>query len=570
MSTNISKKRREDLLNKINEIKNYLMENFTNGDFVKYLSELENEIKGTKYGLIYEEHREKVDEILDTHTPVFVEDKELFIDNDGQLNFLIEGDNLPALKLLTKTHKGKIDVIFIDPPYNRGSNDFIYDDDFVDKEDTYKHSKWLSFMEKRLIQLKLLMKNSSFICITIDDNEQANLKLLCDKVFGPKNFVACIPRRTKSSGKTTNKIASNHDYALIYARDINNVIIEGFEHVDKDFKYKDEFVDIRGPYKLNQTLDYDSLQYSPSLDYPITIDGETFYPGTSYEKYLERQNGNYKRADWAWRWSKDLFEFGFKNGFIVVKGNKKGGKRIYTKTYLNAKIKKTINGYEIEYYNRKKPLSSLDLTDSIYSNDNAKKDLNLLFDEIEFDYPKPVELIKKIISLNPSKHLTILDCFAGSGTTGQSTLELNKDGGKRKFILVTNNQNNICKEVTYERIKRVIEKEGYKASLKYYKLDYVNTDKQLYYEYADKLLLHVKELVQLENGINLENNPKVWIAITDEELEIFINSIDKNKKCKKLYLGHDVLFSKEQEEILKKYNIKTVTIPDYYYRELKG
>ena len=150
-------------------------------------------------------------------------------------------------------------------------------------------------------------------------------------------------------------------------------------------------------------------------------------------------------------------------------------------------------------------------------------------------------------------------------------MKINTDkGGKRKFILCTNNENNICRDVTYERIKRVIEKEDYKASLKYYKVDYVPISERLYYEYADELLRHVRELVELENGINFTGNAKIAIVLTDEELEEFIADIDNFKKCRKLYLGHDVLTSGEQEDILKEHKIKINIIPDYYYKELEG
>ena len=260
MSTNISKQKREDLIAKIKSIRSFIAksdQDENTGNLLTYLSELEKEVKGKKYGLVFEEHREGIDEILETHTPVLSEDKDLFIDNGGQMNFLIEGDNLAALQLLMKTHKGKIDIIYIDPPYNTGKKDFIYDDDFVDAEDGYKHSKWLSFMEKRINLLKKLMNKKSYICVSIDNNEQANLKMLCDKIFGENNVIACLPRRTKSSGKTTNKISANHDYVIIYAIDKDKASISGLDHVDKGFKYSDKFEETRGKYKLNQTLDYD-------------------------------------------------------------------------------------------------------------------------------------------------------------------------------------------------------------------------------------------------------------------------------------------------------------------------
>ena len=170
-----------------------------------------------------------------------------------------------------------------------------------------------------------------------------------------------------------------------------------------------------------------------------------------------------------------------------------------------------------------------------------------------------------------NKDSIILDFFAGSGTTAQAVLEQNKrDNGHRKFILCTNNENNICRNVTYERIKRVIEREGYAASLKYYRIDYVPIDEQLYYEYADEFLHHVRELVELENGINFTENAEIAIVLTDEELADFIARPEAFAKCRTLYLGHDILPTGEQEELLKEREIVVHIIPDYYYRELEG
>ena len=273
------------------------------------------------------------------------------------------------------------------------------------------------------------------------------------------------------------------------------------------------------------------MSYSAGLDYPIELNGRTFYPGSDYNKYLQRKNGEHQRADWAWRWSKELFEFGYNNGFIVVKEKANGTARIYTKTYLNATIKRNINGkYEVVISERKKPLSTLDFLDAKYSNDNAKKDL------------------KQICY---SDSAIVLDCFAGSGTTGHAVMKLNaEDGGNRKFILCTNNENNICHDVTYERIKRVIDKENYTASLKYYKVDYIPISDRLYYEYADELLKHIRELVELENGVNFTGNAEIGIVLTEEELDEFMTNIEAYGKCRKLYMGHDLLPDEEQEQSL--------------------
>ena len=174
MSTNISKKKREDLLAKIKEIRNFIAaapQDENTGNLLSYLSELEKDVNGKKYGLVFEEHREEIDEVLDTHTPVLTENADLFIDNGGAMNFFIEGDNLASLKLLEKTHKGKIDLIYIDPPYNTGSKDFIYNDTYVDKLDGFRHSKWPSFMGNRLTLAKMLLNEQGSIFISIDDVE---------------------------------------------------------------------------------------------------------------------------------------------------------------------------------------------------------------------------------------------------------------------------------------------------------------------------------------------------------------------------------------------------------------
>ena len=188
-----------------------------------------------------------------------------------------------------------------------------------------------------------------------------------------------------------------------------------------------------------------------------------------------------------------------------------------------------------------------------------------------FSNPKNLDLIEYLVSLKQGKNNTILDFFAGSGTTGHAVMKLNAaDGGNRKFILCTNNENNICRDITYERIKRVIEKEGYTASLKYYKIDYIPISDRMYYEYADELLKHIREIVELENGVNFTGNSEIAIVLTDEELNEFIENISCYKKCKKLYVGHDVLFDAKQAQTLKNKRISINIIPDYYYKELEG
>lgn len=391
--------------------------------------------------------------ISETLRPV----KEESVSFDNTKNIYIEGDNLNVLKLLQETYLEKIQLIYIDPPYNTG-HDFVYRDDFRIEENEYMnnsgqldnegnrlvtnlesngrfHTDWLNMIFPRIQIARTLLKEDGVMFISIDDNELDDVLKICKEIFGHNNVMACFPRVTKKAGKTTDDIAKNHDY-IIACRKGDNPSIYLPSHTDEGFKYEDEYVEERGKYKLNQTLDYDSLQYSSSLDYPIEIEGMTLYPGQSYEKYLERKNGNHARADWAWRWSKELFEFGLKNGFIVVKKYDSYA-RIYTKTYQNAKIVKKGASFEIEYYERTKPISTLEFVENEYSNDNAKKNLISVFGSSVFDYSKPVALLKTLIQYATKEGDIVMDFFSGSGTTGQAVMELSSETGQeRNFILV--------------------------------------------------------------------------------------------------------------------------------------
>lgn len=512
---------KEELTRKIREA-----EGLSNEDKSALLGLL-NEKK--TYGLVWEDSTEDAFEQLKTQLPILreVEDRQIVNDIESEHypnHILIEGENLQALVALTYTHAGMIDVIYIDPPYNTGNKDFVYNDSFVDTEDTYRHSKWLSFMKKRLRIAKTLLSEKGVIFISIDDNEQANVELLCNEVFGVKNRISILPRITKSSGKTTDKIAQNHDYILFYAKNIEQVIVTGLPHDDEGFRFSDEYEISRGKYKLNQTLDYDSLSYSDGLDYPITIEGITLYPGGSYEKYLERKTGNHRRADWAWRWSPDLYDFGLKNGFVVLKKSK-NGYRIYTKTYQYASIVKDGDEYKVDYKERTKPIQSIDFIDNIFSNDNAKKELGKLFNPIPFDYPKPTSIMNTLLRIIPHSS-TILDFFAGSGTTMHATMQLNaEDGGHRQCILVTNNENGICENVTYERNKRVIEGyktpkgdyvEGLKANnLRYYKVDFKGR-KQSHQSNRD-LAMNLKDLLCIKEDIYTEQKQFGALSLSGKE-----------------------------------------------------
>ena len=549
MSTNISKQKRDALIEKITALRLHISkaeQDENTGNLLTYLSELEKEIKGKKYGLVFEEHREGIDDVLISHTPVLSEEQDLLIDNGGQMHFLIEGDNLAALQLLQKTHRGKIDYIYIDPPYNTGGIDFRYDDTIIAKEDGFRHSKWLSFMQKRLEIAKRLLSENGLIFISIDDIELSPLTLLCDSIFGEGNRVETIVWKSKyGAGAKTVGFISVHEYILCYSSNpVRNITSELNDEGQQSYKLKDDKFERRGGY-LTQPLMTTSLGDRPNLVYDIEHDGTIIHP----------------RKQWVW--SKERLEQAIANNDVVFNLQKDGSYSVRAKKYLYD---------EQGNIRRGKPLSVMTRP---LTQDGTEEIRRIFGTEDVFKFSKPSELVRFLITLEvndeSNKSFTVLDFFAGSGTTGEAVMNANvKDNGDRRFILCTNNENNICRDVTYERIKWVLGQEAYLGSLKYYKIDYIPISERVYYEYADELLLHIRELVELENGINFTGNAEIAIVLTDEEMEAFIDNVDEYEKCCRLYRGHDILLSAEQEAKLQERDIAVCVIPDYYYRELEG
>ena len=408
-----------------------------------------------KYGLVWEDKPEDVEERLRESLPVLreVKDKAILSDEpDAPNHILIEGDNLEALTALSYTHEGKVDVIYIDPPYNTGNKDFVYNDSFVDSEDSYRHSKWLSFMNKRLKIAKKLLSDKGVIFISIDDNEQANLKLLCDEVFGSRNLISQLCwRRRKTQANLAKNISQVHEYVLLYAKNSDYASINRVP-------YSEEF--IKKTFK-NPDNDPKGLYQTGPLARPAN--------SSNREYTLRMPNGRNITAKWSC--SQETFNQYVKENRLVIPRGGEGMPRI--KIYLSELPGIIPNTW----------------LDNIASNDDASRLIEDIFGSIAaFSYSKPIELIKYIIVLNGTNDSTILDFFAGSGTTLHATMQLNvEDGGHRQCILVTNNENNICEEVTYERNKRVIngyttpkgvEVAGLKANtLRYYKTDYISRDR---------------------------------------------------------------------------------------------
>lgn len=576
-TTNLSKIRRDKMLNTINEIK----KGITDEQTLTNLSMIENELTKKKYGLIWEEHEERVDKELETQIPTFedVKEKEIISNHDDKFNFLLEGDNLHSLYLLEKTHKEKIDVIYIDPPYNTGSNDFIYNDKIVDEEDGYKHSKWLSFMEKRLRIAKNLLSDKGIILISIDDNEIAQLKLLCDDIFNEINRISIhhiqvrYAEKSLADGKSVKPVM---EYVLVYAKDASQFKIN---------LPKEEYTDASFIYEIKEISDGISIKNKDNTELKIFKPGEwtiekkeqsninllkeTWVSGTIYSKM---SYGQVVRKYIEPRYSIDGFGCLYK---VIGRGDDGLGYRYYVGPQKKGSTRcKMYSGMPLsrveEINSQNGSFREVPIANSInFAADfgNIRHEGNMPFNSGK----KPVKMLKELINYHTNKNAIILDFFAGSGSTAQAVLELNnEDNGNRQFILCTNNENNICEEITYKRIKNVIDGYGkYKpliTNLKYYKCTYIpriNTENE---NLHNNLLINIKNLIQLENGIEIDDN-KIRVYLDEDELDKFSKNQNELDICEKVYISSDILLTQMQENIFKNNNVEVYIIPEYYFED---
>lgn len=427
-------------------------ETFSREQLIDKILKLEKE----RYGLVWEDKEEEVAKQCDSELPLLKEDctKEIICDSTLPYNIIIEGDNYHSLYALSFTHPKSIDVIYIDPPYNTGKKkEWKYNDSWVDENDKYRHSKWLSFMSKRLRLAKNLLKNSGIIFISIDNNEVAQLKLLCDSIFGYKNFCGQIIWRKKSGGgQTDDFFVTEHEYILCYRRTSAFVWVD--ETIPISSKgYKSE--DNKGKYRLVKLAKWGSAakrEDRPTMYFSLTSpDKKKIYPiapdGTPGRWRVGRKKMKSLIDDELIEWVED------NNGIWTP----------YEKVYYDGDDVKTLKNRSI-YYSVAETGDATRLLTKIF----GKKDV--------FENPKPIELIKELLS--HSQNAIVLDFFAGSASTGHAVLDMNKeDGGNRRFILCTNNENNICTEITYPRIEKVIKGysniKGIPANLKYYTQTFV-------------------------------------------------------------------------------------------------
>jgi len=430
--------------------------------------------KKKKYGLVWEEKSEDVVEMCKEKLPVLkeVKNKEIITNKDKPVNLLIEGDNYHALSVLNYTHVGKIDVIYIDPPYNTGARDWKYNNDYVDSEDGFRHSKWINMMSARLNLARKLLTEKGIIVIAVDHNELFNLGLLCDQIFREENRLGIVAVVHKSEGRNQEKFfGTSHEYMFFYAKnkkvcDFQKIVLD--DSVAASFDKEDE----KGKFRLNNYVrtgggDQNLKINKQHFFYPIYVSKDlkdiTLEKKTGYSKVLPITGSGQERT---WKTTKETFQDRLEDGEILAQKDDGGDVQIYEK-YREDQVIKT-HWIDVKYH-------------AIH---HGTKVLENILGEKIFDFPKSLYLIFDTLKLTAKNDAIILDFFAGSGTTGHAVLELNKkDGGNRKFILCTNNENNIATEVSYPRIKKVIE--GYKnlkkenikglgGNLKYFKTEFVD------------------------------------------------------------------------------------------------
>lgn len=369
-SMNLSRKRKDELLGRVSAVRSFVRKTSGDRSLLRHLDEIEKALSESRYGLSFEEHREEAEMILEKKDVELVEQRGLAIKHGKRVNFLIEGENLAVLRWMAKSHLGKVDVTYIDPPYNTGMESLSYDDrDYSDPSDAYSHSKWLSFMDKRLDAVYGLLSRNGVAIIHIDEHETGTLLLLCQSIFGEANVDVLIWPKTDPRFDRNRVERPFHNIKIVH------------EYIFVCFKDKGN---------------------------------------TSFNAMMMPQRVS------------------------------------------NVDYKET-------------PSSMETILKGLGTTSSAKDELEEILGRRDiFRTPKPMKLAKELVRAAAGKHALILDPFAGSGSTGHAVMDLNKeDGGSRKFILINSAENSICRRVTYQRLRRVIEREQYQESLLYFKVNYV-------------------------------------------------------------------------------------------------
>lgn len=610
-----------------------LRKEHTDDESIRAFTEIENHLRDKKYGLVWEEHEESVDVKIRTHIPVFTEDvdKKITASADGVYNFILEGDNLQSLYLLEKTHCGRIDMIYIDPPYNTGEEDFVYDDNYVDTSDAFRHSKWLSFMSERLKIANRLLAPHGFIFISIDDKEAATLRLLCDEIFGEANYEKTDYIQVRYPEKTLKS-------DMKYHKQIEQVLV---------YKKSDE----AKPYIKPEEYDYEKFIYSVE---ELSVGTEMEFGG---KRVVLFRDGEYKIVK---------HDVGFRDGLkeiwatgTILNGNSSGR---FFRDYLDGRTTQDGLGvmykvfdigddqYDFRYFTGPKkatatkgkyyqgvPMDKMEdgsekitpipnFYDMAGDFGNIRHEGGVAFNSGK----KPVKMIKRFLEYFERKDICVLDFFAGSGSTGHAVLALNEeDGGQRHFILCTSNEVSekkqiayfvdrgciderprkgtkkeaewkaawenfkfsaqhqeetetkeyqdlgICHSVTYPRIKTVITgireddtkySDGIPANVKYFKCNWTPRKPEEYL-LSNALCLHIREMIELQHGINVDNVRNV-LVLNKADYRKYVMDEAICPQIENIWVNQNIIFNSVEMERLNSLGFKYIP-REFFGQELR-
>jgi len=556
--------------------------NLTKEQLLEVIEKLE---KKYKYGLLWDEERVPEKVVLDCQSklPVLTEsfEKSIFNDENQITHILIEGDNYHSLSVLNYTHKGKIDLIYIDPPYNTGNKEdeegFVYNDKRIDSEDSYKHSKWLNFMNNRLLLAKDLLSSNGLIFISIDEFEFAQLRLLCNQIFGEENFINFLDWKKRSTGGQVKdgSVITQTEFIFVYAKNKKKIKLRKLENPNFGTSKWRDFRKSGGQWQQ---------RYRPKQHYPF------YYDPVTKILSLEKINDSLSHR---------LIE--------IIPQDNKGENGFWENGFETAKIRLANNELKAEKITKGKligkyKIKQLEVASEVQNVGNfidipsvqGKNEIKEM--ELDFNNVKPLSLIEFIIKIGSDENATILDFFAGSGTTGHCVLRLNKlENSNRKFIICTNNENEICNNVTYPRIKKAIN--GYvnvkkshvdslEGNLKYFKTSFVTNSRN-----KDQLKIDITkectEMLCLKEGIfNLIKEEKdykifqqgsnylaVYYDFASESLEELKEEMNSLKGKKVLYCFTLNTYGLDKSNFSDWKNIRLEPIPqkilDVYKRIFK-
>jgi len=547
---------------------------FQNWSRDKLLHEYKELLKRKKFGIVWEDRQEDAIEQNKSSLPILknISDKTISTGENEIDHIFIEGENYHALSVLNYTHKKNVDVIYIDPPYNTGSKSWKYNNHYVEKDDRYRHSKWLSFMSKRLRLAKPLLSDRGVIIVAIDDYEHHTLRSLMDELLGEQNRMGTIVVVHNPRGRNDDRFfATMHEYLLVYAKNKDKANVKTFDFKEEELDEFNKHDDISAYAETSfmRTGNNSDRSTRPNLFYPI------YYNQKSQELSLKKQKDyvqllpiNEKGEEKTWRWGEETFADRWQTELIVRKV--KGSNRLFKKRRIidiQGKKPKTV------WYSPRYDASSNGIT--ILN--------NILGNKHGFPYPKSLYAVADILELVSYSDSVILDFFAGSGTTGHAVLQLNKkDKGRRQFILCTDNEDNnetgkrIASDICYPRIKKVLlgystnkkKINGLGGNLRYYSTELIegvktDNDKRVLTSKCTEMLCLAEstfeEVFRKKDAFSIyQSDKKMTGIIYDEDtISLFKKELKRYKKPLVVYVfSYDHTYEEEDFENLE--NLQSV------------